>query len=256
MSTLYPKYTLGFRLGLFSGMYAIAGAFAGLIAYGIFQIQHTSLHNWQLLFIIEGALSVFMAIVTVLVLPARLPTAWFLTSEEASYAVARMEADVEGSSEEGAQDKTGAVTRRDVLDAFTDWKKLLTVVFNVLATLPVSAFGYFMPLIVKGMGYKGVDASLMSVSPFVVGACGLFCFVYISDRFKERSIVVASSMVLAIVGLIVMYTSDRPKLRYGFVHVCLAGAFTAGPLIVAWLAGNTPEKVCVPIFRRIRCHLG
>jgi MFS family permease len=57
-------------------MYSIAGAFAGLIAYGIFQIKNSSLHNWQLLFIIEGALSIFMAIVTVLVLPARLETAW------------------------------------------------------------------------------------------------------------------------------------------------------------------------------------
>jgi predicted MFS family arabinose efflux permease len=154
-----------------------------------------------------------------------------------------MEADVAGASEEGARNKAAAITRRDVRDAITDWKKIVTIVFNVLATLPVSAFGYFMPLIVKGMGYKGVDASLMSVSPFVVGACGLFIFVYTSDRLKERSIIVASSMMLAVVGLIVMYTSNTPKLRYAFVHVCLAGAFTAGPLIVAWLAGNSPEKV-------------
>jgi predicted MFS family arabinose efflux permease len=156
-----------------------------------------------------------------------------------------MEADVVGASQEGARNKTGAVTRRDVRDAVSDWRKILTIVFNVLATLPVSAFGYFMPLIVKGMGYQGVDASLMSVSPFVVGACGLFIFVYLSDKLKERSIIVASSMMLAVVGLIVMYTSDKPKLRYVFVHVCLAGAFTAGPLIVAWLAGNTPEKVTI-----------
>jgi MFS family permease len=76
MSTLYPKYSLGLRLGLFAGMYSIAGAFAGLIAYGIFQIRNNALHNWQLLFIIEGALSVFMAVVTVLVLPAKLESAW------------------------------------------------------------------------------------------------------------------------------------------------------------------------------------
>jgi predicted MFS family arabinose efflux permease len=158
-----------------------------------------------------------------------------------------MEADVASTSHEGAQNNTGGVTRRDVLDAVTDWRKLLTVVFNVLATLPVSAFGYFMPLIVKGMGYSGVDASLMSVSPFVVGACGLFAFVYASDRLRERSIIVSSSMMLAIVGLVVMYTSEKPELRYAFVHVCLAGAFTAGPLIVAWLAGNTPEKVCLDL---------
>jgi predicted MFS family arabinose efflux permease len=166
--------------------------------------------------------------------------------EEAAHAVMRMEADVAGASKEGAHDKTGAISRQDVLDAVTDWKKLFTIVFNVFATLPVAAFSTFMPLIVKGMGYKGLDASIMSVSPFVCGACGLFVFVYMSDRLRERSIIVSSSMLLAVVGLIVMYTSNKPKLRYGFVHVCLAGAFTAGPLIVAWLAGNCPEKVSSP----------
>lgn len=154
-----------------------------------------------------------------------------------------MEADVAGASDEGARNKTGKVTRCDVLDAVKDWKKLLTIVFNILATLPVAAFSTFMPLIVKGMGYTGLDASIMSVSPFICGACGLFLFVYLSDRFRERSTIVSGSMMLAVVGLVVMYTSSQPKLRYGFVHVCLAGAFTAGPLIVAWLAGNCPEKV-------------
>lgn len=76
MSIFYPKFQIGVRLGLFAGMYSIAGAFAGLIAYGIFQVQHLSVHNWQLLFLVEGALSIFMAIVTVIVLPARLESAW------------------------------------------------------------------------------------------------------------------------------------------------------------------------------------
>lgn len=42
------------------------------------------------------------------------------------------------------------VTRRDVLDAVTNWKKLVTIVFNIQATLPVSVFATFMPLIVEG----------------------------------------------------------------------------------------------------------
>jgi hypothetical protein len=37
-----------------------------------------------------------------------------------------------------------------------------------------------------------------------------------------------------------MYTSSGPKLRYIFTHICLARAFSAGPLIVSWLATNTP----------------
>lgn len=47
-------------------------------------------------------------------------------------------------------------------------------------------------------------------------------------------------MLLALIGLIVMYTSHDPKVRYASTHICLAGAFSAGPLIVGWLANNTP----------------
>lgn len=35
---MYPKFSLGFRMGMFSGMYSIARAFAGLIAYGLLKV--------------------------------------------------------------------------------------------------------------------------------------------------------------------------------------------------------------------------
>jgi hypothetical protein len=47
--------------------------------------------------------------------------------------------------------ETRMISMGDIRDVLTDWKKLFTVVFNILATLPVSAFGTFLPLIVKGM---------------------------------------------------------------------------------------------------------
>lgn len=39
----------------------------------------------------------------------------------------------------------GMLSVRDIKDVLTDWKKILTVLFNILATLPVSAFGTFLP---------------------------------------------------------------------------------------------------------------
>jgi MFS family permease len=51
LSTFYTRYDLAIRIGLFYGMYAVAGAFSGAIAYGIFHLDGT-LHGWQYLFII------------------------------------------------------------------------------------------------------------------------------------------------------------------------------------------------------------
>ena len=56
LTTFYPRFDLAFRIALFYGSYAIAGAFGGLIAYGCFHINGP-LWGWQYLFIIEGASS-------------------------------------------------------------------------------------------------------------------------------------------------------------------------------------------------------
>ncbi|KAF2017894.1 MFS general substrate transporter [Aaosphaeria arxii CBS 175.79] len=241
MSTLYPKYDVGFRVGCFTGMYSVAGAFAGVLAYGLLRINSSVLHGWQVVFIFEGAITVFLGIITFFVLPKNISSAWFLTPEERAHAIRRMEIDLAGTQEEGDINNTSLV-KRDLIDVAKDWKKLLTVICNITTVLPVTAFTTFLPLIVQGMGYRGIQATLMSVSPFVVGTIGLLMIVYSSDHFRERSLHTVGGMCLGIVGCIVMATSTDKDLRYGFAHVCMAGVFVGGPLLAVWLAGNTPWK--------------
>jgi MFS family permease len=167
MSTLYPKYLVGFRMGMFTGMYSVAGAFAGLLAYGLMKIESPRVHGWQVVFLLEGGVTVLLGIVSFFVLPKNLSSAWFLNAEERRHAVRRMELDLAGTQEEADVNST-TVTRRDIIDVAKDWKKLLTVVCNITTVLPVTAFTTFLPLLVQGMGYSGIDASLMSVPPFVV----------------------------------------------------------------------------------------
>ncbi|RDW84106.1 uncharacterized protein DSM5745_04432 [Aspergillus mulundensis] len=240
MSLFYPKFSLGFRMGLFSGMYSVAGAFAGLLAYGLLHLESPVLHGWQTVFLFEGALTVFIAILGLLVLPTTPGKAWFLTPEERAHAVKRMERDDARAGE--AEEDESKITTRDVLDVLKDWKKLLIVVFNILSVLPVTAFTTFLPMIVEGMGYEGVKATLMAVPPFIVGTAGLIAIVYSSDKLKERSLHTVFGMSLGLIGCVVMATSHNEKLRYGFAHVCLAGVFAGGPLVAVWLASNTPSK--------------
>jgi hypothetical protein len=49
-------------------------------------------------------------------------------------------------------------------------------------------------------------------------------------------------MFVSLIGFIVLMTSKNNKFRYGFVHVTLAGAGTAGPVMVAWLTDNSPDR--------------
>ncbi|KAK4141786.1 uncharacterized protein C8A04DRAFT_30631 [Dichotomopilus funicola] len=238
MSLVYPKFSLGLRMGLFTGMYSVAGAFAGLVAYGLLKVENERLKGWQVVFLVEGGVTVVVALVGFAVLPRGVGTAWFLSTEEREHAVGRMERDEGGEREEDGN----GVTWRDLGDVVRDWRKMLVIVFNITAVLPVTAFTTFLPLIVQGMDYQGITATLMSVPPFVVGTVGLILIVYASDHFRERSLLTIFGMLLGLIGCAVMVASSDPKLRYGFAHVCLAGVFASGPLVAVWLAGNTPGK--------------
>jgi len=139
MSTMYPKYSLGFRMGMFSGMYSIAGAFAGLIAYGLLQVGTEMVKGWQIVFLVEGGITCVMAVVAWFVFPADISTAWFLNERERAHAVVRMGRDLADGLEEEDGKSRMAELKKDVVDVLKDWKKIGTIVCNITAVV-VSLF--------------------------------------------------------------------------------------------------------------------
>src|SRR5690348_17143515 len=52
LTLFYTRGELGFRIALFFGSALLAGAFSGLISFGVFQIHHATIPGWKWLFII------------------------------------------------------------------------------------------------------------------------------------------------------------------------------------------------------------
>ncbi|KAH8723827.1 major facilitator superfamily transporter [Phaeosphaeriaceae sp. PMI808] len=242
LSTFYCRYDMGVRLALFYGQYAIAGAFSSSIAFGVFQFRGTKLHNWQYLFIIEGALTIAMAIVAWFWLPKGPDTAWFLNENERKFAVARITKDnpeVDTYDNDGMQKRK--LTKRDIVEATKDWKTWYVLVFNICASVPSQAFSVFLPLVVQGLGYSSIKANLMSVPPFVCGAVGLYIFALSSDYRKERGYHIVLGISISLIGLIVTVTAKSSHTKYAALCVLLFGSYVSAPLTMVWLSGNTPE---------------
>ncbi|KAJ0338515.1 hypothetical protein COL922a_005519 [Colletotrichum nupharicola] len=125
LSFFYCRYDLAVRVGLFYGQYAVAGAFSGAIAYGVFHLRDGILKNWQYLFIIEGTLTIFFGLVAWFFLPSGPGSAWFLTPDEQQFAAERMSQDnalfVEHTySKNGIENER--LKKRDFLETLRDWK--------------------------------------------------------------------------------------------------------------------------------------
>ncbi|KAN0068423.1 Major facilitator superfamily domain containing protein [Elaphomyces granulatus] len=245
LSTFYTRFDLGVRIGLFYGQYAVAGAFSGAIAYGIFQF-HGSLQNWQYLFIIEGAVTVMVATAAWFWLPVGPGSAWFLTEAEKEFATERIRVDseryfVKAYGPDGIQEVSQRLSKRDVKETVRDWKLWTILVCNICASVPSQAFSVFLPLVVRAMGYSSIEANLMSVPPYVCGAVGLYLFTLSSDMYKERGFHIIGGLVICLVGLIATVTILDNTGRYVALCVLVLGSYITAPLTVAWLSGNTPD---------------
>lgn len=108
LSLFYTRYEFARRLGIFYGQYAIAGAVGGVLAYAVFSAfpyddsgrvltsstyAYQDWRPWQVLFLLEGLLTVIIAMIGFLWLPDSAETSWFFNTAERRWASARIERD-------------------------------------------------------------------------------------------------------------------------------------------------------------------
>lgn len=117
----YTRFEFGRRLGLFYGSYGIAGALGGVLAFVVFSRfpsspapedntleNTTALKPWQILFLIEGLLTILIAVIGFFWLPHSAGSAWFLSPEERKWAELRIRDDRKSDDDKSTQESTFA----------------------------------------------------------------------------------------------------------------------------------------------------
>ncbi|KAK2780618.1 hypothetical protein FQN53_001093 [Emmonsiellopsis sp. PD_33] len=117
LSLFYTRFEFGRRLGLFYGSTGVAGAVGGVIAFTVFSrfppsegtdaenmTSSEGLKPWQILFLVEGLLTLAIAFIGFFWLPRSVGTAWFLNEEERIWAEKRILMDRNGPSHQKQND--------------------------------------------------------------------------------------------------------------------------------------------------------
>ncbi|TFK41194.1 MFS general substrate transporter [Crucibulum laeve] len=238
LSTFYKRNELASRVGLFYAAASIAGAFSGLIAFGVFHIESSKYHAWQFLFWIEGAGTVFFAVFAFFWLP-RSPASWKLLSErEKAIANSRMLADSSVVVDE----------RLDIRDAFRPFKDPMYWIWALISLsfgVPLASVNNFLPQIVASLGYSTIKTNLLTVAPNVVGTVALLLLTFSSDYCRERSIHICIPLATALIGFIILGSIDVLEHRHLAYFACFlltCGAFAPSVLVSAWYSNNTPSE--------------
>jgi sugar phosphate permease len=96
----YRRAELAFRLSMYIVMAPLAGAFGGLLASAILKLDHFgSTRRWEMIFAIEGVVTIALSLIAYFTLTDRPETARWLSQEEKDLAIARVKSERVGTTE-------------------------------------------------------------------------------------------------------------------------------------------------------------
>ena len=238
LSKWYKRSELGVRTAILSCGSLISNAFGSLIASGILDGMEGKLGHaaWRYetassrpvlvlivlssrwLFFIEGALTMFVAVCAIFILPDFPSNAHtWLSPEEVRLAEKRLEEDVGVADDEHAE--TGGRYHGLKL-AISDWKVWWLAL--ALTSLVISlSFNAFFPTLSATMGYSNTVTLLLCAPPWAFATIVSFAVTRHSDYTGERFFHIAVPLLFGIVGFIIASVTMNLAARYISLYVPL-----------------------------------
>ena len=143
LTTFYRRNELALRICLFYGAATIAGAFSGLLAFGVFQVDHY-LAGWKWLFLIEGAATILVAILSYWWIPENIRKCRFFTDEEKHVATLRILMDSSLEAEE-------KFSLKACKTALLQWRVAVNSVIALSYGIAAATVGNWIPIIVRSL---------------------------------------------------------------------------------------------------------
>lgn len=233
LSCWYKRSELGFRAALFLSAAALAGSFGGLLAAALAKMDGVAgLPGWSWIFIIEGIATVFAGCFCWWMVYDWPETAGFLSPEERLRLCFRLAEDKQGFSAE-------EYDKRHIYAALRDWKTWLYAVIFVGCCLPLYSFSLFLPTILRGMGYAGTHAQLLTVPPYACAAAVTVIVGWLADQTRVRGYYNMLVATIGVVGFAMLIASANPHTQYAGTFLGAIGIYPAIPNTLAWVSNNT-----------------
>ncbi|KAF4470265.1 allantoate permease [Fusarium albosuccineum] len=228
----YKGSEIGARAAIFFSAAALAGSFGGLLAAAIAQMDGVGGRSgWQWIFILEGLATVLVGLFCWWMVFDWPDTARFLTEEDRIRVQRRLIMDRQGRTAEDFD-------KRHIFAAMKDWKTYGYMVIYMGCLMPLYAFSLFLPTILRGMGYEGTHAQLLSVPPYACAAVATVVVGFVADRTRWRGFCNIVTVSVGIIGFIMLIASEKPRIQYGAVFLGAMGIYPTVSNTVSWVNNN------------------
>jgi sugar phosphate permease len=215
---------------------SFAGAFGGLLASGILRLDRFgSTKRWEMIFAIEGVITICISLISFFTLTDRPQTARWLNQEEKRLAEDRIKSERVSTSE--VLDK---IDLQKLLKGVRSPVTLSTSVIFLLTTVTVQSVSFFAPTIVRTIYPHAsvVTQQLYTVPPYILGSLSCLIFNFISSKIDRRNILMIVCLPFVVAGYVIFLATTNAHARYAATFLIAFGIFTFGALINAQLSAN------------------
>ncbi|KAK3938196.1 major facilitator superfamily transporter [Diplogelasinospora grovesii] len=240
----YTRHEIQFRQALFFSAASVAGAFSGLLAFAISKMNGVGgLEGWRWIFILEGIVTVLVAIMAFFCLFDFPETASFLTEEERAFVVYRLKYQGQSRAFKSSEDRPQVAQAEEfkwkyVGQAFADWQIWINIFVYWGVVCPLYGISLFLPTIINSLGYMSSTAQLMTVPIYITAALLAVVFAYLSDRVGKRSPFIITCLLVMMVGFSMCISTSKPGVVYAGVFVAACAIYPAFPGVITWLSNN------------------
>ncbi|VUC34856.1 unnamed protein product [Clonostachys rosea] len=245
MSLWYPRENAQFRLAMVFASASMAGAFSGLLAYLIDKMDGVGgLEGWRWIFILEGILTVIVAVFAYFLVMDEPATAKFLTDREKLVLRRLLNEGSAESNVESANNPTlgqkGEKKSSHAWKAFTDWQTIFHAINYWGMATAVYALSLFLPTIINGLGYTAQIAQLLTIPVYAAATIFTLLVGYYADKTGKRSIFAMGCYIAVFVGFLIAVAPSGfiPGLSYAGCFIAACGMYPSIPCLLALASNN------------------
>ncbi|KAF7553812.1 hypothetical protein G7046_g6994 [Stylonectria norvegica] len=194
-------------------MVGIAAIVGGLLGYGVGHI-HTSVSQWQFVFLICGGFTVVWSLVIGFYLPDSPLNARFLTEREKAIAIDRLRSNRTGV-------KSSEFKVEQALEALRDTQVWLFALWSGVSQI-LNIGGSFLPLIIQDMGFTGLQTTLLTLPVGAVECVAMVVAGSLSSYFVNgRTGIMFAVACPTLVGTVLLETLPLTSVWAGATGVWL-----------------------------------
>ncbi|KAF2026888.1 MFS general substrate transporter [Setomelanomma holmii] len=247
LTYFFKSNELPLRLAWFWTALSTCNIVGSLLAAGVLQMRGLNgWSGWQYLFLIEGTLTFVIGVFSYGLMPPgacqtkhwfRGKNGWFNEHEE-KILVNRILRD---DPTKGDMNNRQAIGLRLLWKATLDWEQWPLYIIGLMAYIPPAPPSTYLSYILRRLGFSVFQANLLAIPSHFLYAVQLIILTWLSEKYKERSIMSSLSNVWILpwlVALVVIPASASAWVRYALLTGLLSYPYCHA-ILVGWNAKNS-----------------